>query len=191
MQFMHELTKKGVESWNAPELMKSLNMRVHEDPAQFESASKDKIREHFKSWTHSATDESVDHPNAVPRFVRGHAATARYQFCLQLDAEALYSIIDPVSKALKSRAKLNGHINLIDVKWALADEDDCAVRREIDGMEDPLDEREEPLEGCRLFDVGWMKMRPMELLPHFYPNIESTWEYSYRRPPALVPWLGE
>ena len=163
-------------------------MRVHEDPAKFEGASKTAVREHFKNWVQRAANEELDGPSGTSGMLfRGAGTTARYQFCLHVDAKALYSIIDKASRTPKKTAALDGHIVLINAKWRLPDEEECAYLLEEEGMEDPLDEGFEPLEVCRLEDVGWIKVRPTYLLPDFYPRIAALWEKYYRRPPALVP----
>ena len=58
------------------------------------------------------------------------------------------------------------------------------LRDEYDG-EDPLDDGEELLEGCRLQHVGWMRVRHFALWPDQYTTLREVWEYNYRRPPAL------
>ena len=48
------------------------------------------------------------------------------------------------------------------------------------------DDREEPVEGCRMYDLGWMKMRVWEAVPGFYyGQPDRMWNHNYVRPPDV------
>lgn len=59
---------------------------------------------------------------------------------------------------------------------------------EEDEEEEMYDEREPEIEGCRLADVGWMKVSVNDLLPSLYfPFVDdSRWDYFYLRPPTIM-----
>lgn len=54
-------------------------------------------------------------------------------------------------------------------------------------VDDPLDEDEEPIEGCKMFDVGWMKMHysVFGVGAPTYLTADS-WDINYVRPPGVV-----
>ena len=47
---------------------------------------------------------------------------------------------------------------------------------------------EEPIEGCTLHDVGWMRVAYQEVLVDFYVLLRDTddWYREYRRPPEVA-----
>lgn len=85
---------------------------------------------------------------------------------------------------MKKKTAFGGHVNFIKAGWRMRPEEEYAYFREEEGMEDLFDEGEEPLEGCRLYDVGWMKVRLTSLVP-YYSRVDDLWEELYRLPPAL------
>ncbi len=81
--------------------------------------------------------------------------------------------------------KTRGYVNLIKADWALPSGEEAEARRREFGIDDPCDENEEPEEGCRMCDVGWMKVSIDSLMPSFYATLQSGDE-SYVRPPDLA-----
>ncbi|THY94294.1 hypothetical protein D6C93_05384 [Aureobasidium pullulans] len=82
-----------------------------------------------------------------------------------------------------------GYVNLIraDSGWSWDEYDPATFDREAEGYEedeDPLDENEVEVDGCKLHDVGWMKISPDGLMPTFYGYAigSSYWDVAYVRP---------
>ncbi|THY68630.1 hypothetical protein D6C97_00163 [Aureobasidium pullulans] len=123
------------------------------------------------------------------------AMTPRYNFCIHVDAGSLESIVRRDPPILASPATITGdrskegYVNLIraDSGWSWDEYDPATFDRESEGYEldeDPLDENEVEVEGCKLHDVGWMKISPDGKMPAFYGYaIESShWGVAYVRP---------
>lgn len=121
--------------------------------------------------------------------------TPRYNFCIHVDAGSLESIVRRDPPILASPATTTGdrskegYVNLIraDSGWSWDEYDPATFDRESEGYEldeDPLDENEVEVEGCKLHDVGWMKISPDGLMPTFYGYAigSSYWDVAYVRP---------
>jgi hypothetical protein len=75
-----------------------------------------------------------------------------------------------------------GYVNLISKEWEPYDPVEYEDENEI--VEEPP---EEPIEGCTLHDVGWMKVLYDRVMVSKYNYLRNgmAWEYEYRRPPQL------
>jgi hypothetical protein len=100
-----------------------------------------------------------------------------------VDEEALDSVVH------KSRApwgeipgNIVGYVKFINKEWEPYD----PVEYE-DEYERLAEDPEEPIEGCTLHDVGWMKVRYDMVMVSQYNYLRDSlaWEYEYRRPPQL------
>ena len=119
---------------------------------------------------------------------KGKRVSQRYRYCVQVDEEALESVIgSPVSTS----ATDEGHVNLIWRDW----ETGPIIVRGADGKvirvverEEEEDEDEDEVEGCKLHDVGWMMvgMRHVGLGMYCYLRDLSAWYTEYRRPPEVA-----
>ncbi|THX30884.1 hypothetical protein D6D12_03245 [Aureobasidium pullulans] len=123
------------------------------------------------------------------------AMTPRYNFCIHVDARSLESIVRRDPPILASPAMITGdrskegYVNLIraDSGWSWDEYDPATFDRESEGYEldeDSLDENEVEVEGCKLHDVGWMKISPDGMMPTFYGYAigSSYWDVAYVRP---------
>lgn len=91
-----------------------------------------------------------------------------------MDEECLYSVIDRETKRLKEYAATQGYVNMIQAEWRYPDPE---VMAEMLGTEvgegDPYDEGEEPLEGCRLYDVGWARVNVGAMIVDAHPYLHG------------------
>ncbi|THY52903.1 hypothetical protein D6C99_03995 [Aureobasidium pullulans] len=171
-----------------------LDLPVIEDPT-LEAASKTEVRCRFRKWVlenaqlERASDSDEDLRDSLL------AMTPSYNFCIHVDAGSLESIVRRDPPILASPATTTGdrskegYVNLIraDSGWSWDEYDPATFDRESEGYEldeDPLDENEVEVEGCKLHDVGWMKISPDGLMPTFYGYAigSSYWDVAYVRP---------
>ncbi|THX17767.1 hypothetical protein D6D13_00170 [Aureobasidium pullulans] len=171
-----------------------LDLPVIEDPT-LEAASKTEVRCRFRKWVlenaqlERASDSDEDLLDSLL------AMTPRYNFCIHVDAGSLLGCIvrrDPPILAnpatITGDRSKEGYVNLIraDSGWSWDEYDPAIFDREAEGYEEdeePLSENEVEVEGCKLHDVGWMKISPDGLMPAFYGYaIESShWDVAYVR----------
>ncbi|CEL09803.1 hypothetical protein ASPCAL12932 [Aspergillus calidoustus] len=88
-EFLHRLqfrTQRFIDISHTPGLVEGFRFTVLEDEVAFQGATISMIREHFTKWTETAVEEEQG-PGARPR----HAQ--RYRYCLQVDEEALESVV--------------------------------------------------------------------------------------------------
>lgn len=102
-----------------------------------------------------------------------------------MDEDALYSIVDRDSKIPSDDVWSKGYVNIIDCLWTLPSEEHQAYLREESPELDPLDEDEELLDGCRVHDVGWMKVQLYRVFPGLYTGLDGVWRFDYVRPPGI------
>lgn len=169
-QFMKRLryrTRCSVEAESGLDMMDSLSMTVFEDRSLFDGASTSNVREHFKQW--AATAPQLEQGT-------GPALSQRYRYCVQVDAVALKSVIHdaPAPPAIDVSSK--GFVNLIWLDW---DPSSPEARGEETG---------EPIEGCIVHDVGWMRVAYQDLMVGMYYFLRdySDWYHEYRRPPIVA-----
>ena len=194
MKLIREHVYESTEYYGAPDLMESLNLKVFEDPSVLEGASTTLVRKKFLEWRSGpAVEQEIVGTDGYPLLIpngsgRTHGTKPRYQFFVQVDEESLYSNISRETKAPLEYAVIRGHVNLIRAEWELPDPKERAKLLQMDAeAEDPLDEDEEPLEGCKIYDVGWMKanITVFDVGAQSYLN-DTLWDVNYVRPPGIV-----
>ncbi|KAK5677282.1 hypothetical protein LTS10_010471 [Elasticomyces elasticus] len=179
------LRESGVE-----ELIEFLDIPVFEDAKELDGASKDLVRRRFNHWIATEADKERLNADAQPIRIQGIGATPRYSFCLQADEAALRSVTSTADVTLDNRDR-GGFLNLIDAKWALPSRDELEeLRREQEieerEVEDLCDEGYEAVEGCKMRDVGWMRVNIGSAMPGFYSQVlHGGWEFDYVRPPGI------
>jgi len=160
-QFMERLRdqiRRTLEIYNGLDMMDSLSITVFEDRSILDGASTSVVREHFKQWAATAPQQEQG---------TGPALSQRYRYCVQVDAEALESVIhDTIS---------DGFVNLIWKDW----EPDKPDHRE---------EIEEPVEGCTQHKVGWLNVAYQDVMVGMYYYLRgwNDWYAEYRRPPEVA-----
>ncbi|KAL4971363.1 hypothetical protein BDW66DRAFT_155730 [Aspergillus desertorum] len=110
----------------------------------------------LNDWVVAASERE----QGIPRKEAQNAKSPRYNFCIMVDEEALRPVLsipapdDPVP----GRPMLNKttYVILANRKWPqyLAEFEDEKLAEISDE-----DNSQEPIEGCTLEDVGWMKLR--------------------------------
>ncbi|KAF7171146.1 hypothetical protein CNMCM5623_003575 [Aspergillus felis] len=168
--------RRSLEFYQGLDLMDSLGLTVLEDRSRFDGATTSIIRDHFRQWAETAVEAE-----------QGAGARARdsqrYRYCIQVDEEALESVVHR-APAPWGEIRVNnvGYINLISKEWEPYDPVEYEDQEEV--VEEPP---EEPIEGCTLHDVGWMKVLYDRVMVSKYNYLRNgmAWEYEYRRPPQL------
>lgn len=115
--------------------------------------------------------------------------TARYSFFIPFDDAEVCSVVDrPSEPPAKPMTKIVGCVNLIKAFWSLPSGEEEAERlRPEMGVEDAADEGEEPVEGCKMYDVGWRRRRMSvdTVMPEMYERLPGAREENYVRPNRL------
>lgn len=169
-QFMERLryrTQRRLEGHNGLDMMDSLRITVFEDRSVFNGASTSVVREHFKQWVVTAPQQEQG---------TGPALSQRYRYCVQVDAVALESVIHdaPAPPGLDTSSK--GFVNVVWKDWEPSSPN---ARGEEIG---------EPIEGCIVHDVGWMRVAYQDLMVGMYHYLRdyNDWYNEYRRPPIVA-----
>ncbi|KAK5705770.1 hypothetical protein LTR17_021359 [Elasticomyces elasticus] len=184
MTRLHRYARESLEESGMEDLVEFLDIPVHED-AELEGASKDVVRRRFKTWLATDAHRERLHADAKIIDIGGRGTTPRYLFCLHVDEEALRSVIpihDDTStpdETIDIRDR-GGFLNLIDANWALPCEEEAEEMRREHEVEDPYDEGFEAVDGCRMQDVGWMRVDIRLVMPGFYAEVlHGYWEFNY------------
>jgi hypothetical protein len=154
---------------NGLDMLEGFTPTVFEDPS-FDGTTTAVLRAHFRKWATTAPlqEQGVDTFGNV----------GRYRFFIMVDQEALESVLSSEPTAIIK----TGFVRLVYGEW------EPAVNEHDDEYESVYsDEELEPLEGCTLEDVGWMKVPYDEV-----EGIGATdmcdmhdWDTYYVRPPKM------
>ncbi|KAE8420021.1 hypothetical protein BDV36DRAFT_293670 [Aspergillus pseudocaelatus] len=178
-RFLYHVTK-SLECYNGLDLIDSFAPTVFEDES-FDGASTAFLRNHFQEW--AATAPQVEQGVDYCRF----PASGRYRFFIMVDQEALESVVKIPNPESSVRT---GFVRLVNGVWEPLSLDEEEL--EALGLSDPSAiEQEEPLEGCRLEDVGWMKVsyEDAETGAYLYLGDSLDWSDFYQRPPCVQTWI--
>ncbi|KAG8629323.1 hypothetical protein KVT40_003188 [Elsinoe batatas] len=172
---IYRTTYQNQKAWeNAPSLLDILELSFHDDPANFDGASREQLRKHFQEWRATACIQEQPRAKIEP----GIDFTTRYEYFLQIDEEALEEItrLGPSWEPLEKRA----HIKLVQADWRSYYPEDEA--------EEQKDESHEEIDGTCVEDVGWMKVAISAIDYPFYLALADleVWFVMYERPPALI-----
>ena len=191
-----------------PEFFASYECSVEEDPSGLDGATKDEVRRRFRMLRDAliATETPVD----LDDFKR-HALlreNPRFNYCIHVDKNALESVLQQPSNYVEGT--IPGYVNLVraDENWAMPDFDlfnwekymaDKKKQSSSGGAgddgddtegdeDDDFDEGEPEIEGSRLFDVGWMRIKVETLIPEMYDTMIKgfMWRKFYCRPPEVA-----
>ncbi|GIC87607.1 uncharacterized protein Aud_003992 [Aspergillus udagawae] len=170
-----------LKNYNGLDMLDSFQTTVVEDRALFEGASTATIREHFQRWATTAIQEES---GGSPDMIRySNVEAARYQFCLFVDEESLQSVLRaPIDDCINKDA----FVNMLYGWWKPESIEDFSQEdlEDVEKPEDLLDDGYDPIEGCTLRDVGWMKVALCDAgLEGFIKMGEyGEWERLYERP---------
>lgn len=159
--------RSTLEVYNGLDMLDSLSMTVISEQTALDDASTSAVRDHFKQWAATTAPREQE---------TGPALSQRYRYCIQVDEDALKSVILGPAPENPSLINDESFVNLIWADWVPADPD---------GDE----EDEEPeIEGCTLNDVGWMTVSYQSIMVDLYCNLRdlNAWYIEYRRPPEIA-----
>jgi hypothetical protein len=167
---------------------------VIEDASQLDGVSTHVVRRHFREWRDKTFCEeqgscmgvvSPDSEDIYPYY----SYAVRYRFCVQIDKDALQSIItceDTGSEAW---------VSFIEADWDLQAILAQRAEDKIEAIESGLDPEDfdksieffPEIEGCNEENVGWMKTPFHYLIPDFYSHMRNPEmpDYLYYRPPDI------
>ncbi|OCK76954.1 hypothetical protein K432DRAFT_251937, partial [Lepidopterella palustris CBS 459.81] len=180
MALLNQRARESLEEEDALDLLATLDLSARDDRVLFDGADKSSVRDHFNAWLTSeeaaAAAEQAD--------AWGRPRGVLYAFPIHVDTAALESVVgESVDRPEE------GYVNLINSYWAMPDPEtyDFEGNGKVRGEDDPTDEGEEPVEGCRLWDVGWMKADIFDLVPGKYATLLQPGRYytCYKRPPVV------
>lgn len=109
---------------------------------------------------------------------------ACYPFCLFADKEPLQSALQAPINSIEK----NAFLNMLNGWWKLESLEDYDVEDlEECEPEDLIDNGYDPVEGCTVKDVGWMKVafRDNGLSGFFTMGQHGEWEALYERPSEI------
>ena len=166
--------------FNGRDILDKFALTVFEDRPLFDGASTNAVRQHFQQWsaiayqTEQQSEEDRGSSEGIPDRV-GIGRSPRYRFAVQVDVEALYSIVynAPAPPELDNTKK--GWVKLIDKSWYLG---------RSEGKSGPL----EPIEAVTEPDIGWMKVPYQNAMTEYYTKCRSlnNWNLNYCRPPKVA-----
>jgi hypothetical protein len=205
------------DRFNAEDLVPSYDWIVQEDPATLDGATKDEVRRRFKQLRTSLIEAEVPSDLEHDKIVTLAAESPRYNFCIHVGAEALESVLREGFTYTTATNPTTSHVTLVraDGFWEMPDfdrfdwakheaekeaektqgressdgtiEEDGDDDDEDDYEDDEYDDHEAEIEGSRLHDVGWMKVRADSLV-HAYSVLQKVvmWDRLYKRPPQVM-----
>ncbi|GES62939.1 hypothetical protein ATEIFO6365_0014005500 [Aspergillus terreus] len=190
-EFLHRYrwhVSDALQCYNGLDMLDSFQTTVFEDRALFEGASTATIREHFQKWAVTAIQGDGGSPDLI-RYC--NIRVARYRYCLFVDQESLQSVLQaPIDDCLNKYA----YVNMLKGWWKPESIDDYLPYEleDLDRPEDILDDGYDPVEGCTLKDVGWMKVALCDAGLQGYESMgdDFEWERVYERPPEICYYIS-
>lgn len=180
LRFQMEAT---FDYFNGRDILELFTLTVFSDSSLFDGADTPTIRAHFRQWAENAfrTEQQPQDGSGGEEVRAGFSP--RYQFCVQVDAAALHSVVHdaPAPPAIDLTKK--GWVKLINKSWIPLEEDP----RARPARPDPNDAYE-PIEGVTERDVGWMKCPSQFVMTEYYSGNEGLngSRTEYCRPPQVV-----
>ncbi|KIN02996.1 hypothetical protein OIDMADRAFT_52813 [Oidiodendron maius Zn] len=106
--------ERAFDYYNGGDILEKFALTVLEDQSAFNRASSDTIRRHFQQWSLTAYPTEQRHQDGT---IIGRSP--RYQYAVQVDLEALNSVVYDalVPPAIDTTTK--GLVKLIDKSWYL------------------------------------------------------------------------
>ncbi|KAK3704507.1 hypothetical protein LTR37_013790 [Vermiconidia calcicola] len=165
------------EDDSGDEIRHLLSWDIQDSEAELSGASIDQVRDMFNQWIDS---------------IRGNRGSTRYARCIYADAESINSVLtgdQPGERMLQSILHPTAFVKIIDGQWELGVEqwgpedfdDREQMRKHNEG-----NEGYDPVEGCRKYEVGGMKVAACMVVTRAYQTMmDSSWHAYYVRPPAI------
>ncbi|KAI9742871.1 MAG: hypothetical protein M1818_003600 [Claussenomyces sp. TS43310] len=135
---------------NGRDILDKFTPTILEDRSLFEGASTDTFRRHFQRWSLTAYPTEQQQPQESSESESGRSFvdigySPRYRYALEVDAEALHSLVHVSLAPPDFDKKKLSWVKLIDRSWYLG---------RGESTSDPL----EPIEGMIVEDVGSAKV---------------------------------
>jgi hypothetical protein len=182
---------ESLKEHNGIDLLDTLEITVFENQEVFEGASTATIREHFQQWATTAIQEEQDVSPDMLRY--SNFAAARYRFCLSVDEESLQSVLEAPFDYYGDKGAI---VNMLSGWWKEEpeeyDPEDYDSEDLEDGkLKDSLIERWDPIEGCTLENVGWMKVSFRDVGVRAFAKLaeHNEWDSLYVRPFEICHYL--
>jgi hypothetical protein len=176
---VYENTQKSMLRFDAPEAADSLEWTFVEDRAALDGASRSQLREHFNRWVPQAfaaeQPRAQDQTEPLQNLI---FAVPRYNYFIQVDKEALQSVLAAPERDLCGK----GYVNFVCSRWK-------PFGKEAYG---PIEDGEEldAIDGCTEGDVGWMRIATMMIDADWYETAfcfpGGGWHVYCLRPPEVV-----
>ncbi|KAI7203894.1 hypothetical protein KC316_g962 [Hortaea werneckii] len=173
---VHRRTQEDMADSDVPEIANSLEWTFVDDRDSLEGASKDNLRARHKAWAAKAFRAEN------PRAVYDTSDSPRYRYFIQVDEEALQSVMSAPECDMLGE----GSVDFVDSQWEPMgegedeDEDECEEDRETF----------DPIEGCAEENVGWMKIAAVMIDATWYDTSSGFayggWYAFYKRPLETV-----
>ncbi|KAJ5150890.1 uncharacterized protein N7482_010142 [Penicillium canariense] len=161
------------------DMLDSFVPTVVDDKRRFDGVPASIVRDYFKRWARTACETE----QGVP-FARAQSAyTARYKSCIMVDEEALQSVLDIPPEKVDGPSS-TGFVILVNGMW----KPEFLSEEELEGYNSPPPENNfEPVQGCTLEDVGWMKVPydRAQINTSAFMRDSPAWNAAYRRPPEI------
>ena len=125
--------------------------------------------------------------------VNGSRDLSGYANCIYADQDSINSVLlegPPEARWSQGTFDPTAFVKIIYCQWT-----DSVEQLGPDGLADDElrrkynegDEGYQPIDGCSLKDVGWMKVAAWLLIPGFYELLmDNGWHSTYARPPEIV-----
>ena len=171
-------TEEYLGFYGGRDLLESFELTVLSDQLLFNEASTDTIRRHFQQWCVSTWQSEQEPPGEQGTgTILRMGWSARYRFAVQVDKEALHSVLHDAPAPPKHDLANKGWVKLIDKTWYLGRGGSSST----DNVDFP------PIDGLSLEDLGWMKVPYSNLTYHYqHCGMPNFWAMSYRRPPQVL-----
>lgn len=169
---------RSIANSDTPEIGDSLMWTFIEDRNTLDNAFKDQLRVHFRDWAAKAFD--AENPRREQRLY-GTIFCARYKYFIQIDEDALRSVVYDAPQATEGDPYGEGYVNFVKADWEPTSEDIPEEDKDLEPYE--------PIEGCHDEDVGWMKLMSTQLTPTLYnamSGFSQEWYGYYKRPPEIA-----
>ncbi|KAJ5426044.1 hypothetical protein N7465_001114 [Penicillium sp. CMV-2018d] len=183
----------ALEDDNGLNLLESFKMTVFENQALFGgvgvSTGTATIREHFQQWATTAIQEEQ---GVSPDRLAFANDAARYRLCLFVDEESLQSVL---RTPLEDCFNKNAFVNMLNGWWKEESLDDHDPEDldddELEAVRQELLNGYDPIEGCTVNDVGWMKVAFCAAGLEGFSRLgeDGEWDRYYVRPSEICHYI--
>jgi len=172
--------RETLEYYDGLDMLDLFVPTVMDDKTRFDGVTPSIVRDYFNQWARTACETE----QGVPFDRAQWANTARYKYCIMVDEEALQSVLDIPPEDVEGYNN-TGFVVLVNGRW----EPRFLSEEELEGYNSPPQENSfEPVQGCTLEDVGWMKVcyDRAQIVASAFMRDGFDWEAQYRRPPEIT-----